>query len=384
MAKYKIAFYCPDSHIEYNVHTLDRTGVGGGITARIRTAHALARIGHQVTAFVNCPREETIQGVRYVHYSNLKNLETEIFIVTTSGAGLDLGNLQADSVRAKKKFLMLSGVEYPQKTSADEYDYVYIPSDYIRKIAVENWHIKPQKIFTTYYGISSEHFKNNSKNKRDLKKIVYFSHPSKGLDSAIAVFRILKRNDPSFTLHVYGGNKLWGEQENEISPESGLVYHGLIGQKELAHCLQKIGFCLNLQSREEPFGMVITESMAAGCLVLASPVGAYLEIINNGFNGFLIPGNHSEFVTNEMAAKLILYLLENPDYVEYIRKNAINTPFSWHTIAKTWEGHWDWQLQTNHKQDSFVNYIWGCSQCGGNLLPLADGLHCIECGNYQK
>jgi glycosyltransferase involved in cell wall biosynthesis len=279
---------------------------------------------------------------------------------------------------------MLSGAEFPQKAAINDYDFIYIPSNCIHKIAVTSWHVKPQKILTTYYGITDEHFKYFGKKNRDLKKIVYLSHPSKGLDSAIAVFRILREEDPGFTLHVYGGNKLWGEQESVIAQESGLVYHGLVGQKELAHRLQKIGFSLNLQSREEPFGMVVTESMRAGCIVLASPVGAYPEFVKNGFNGFLIPGDHTNPQTHEKAARLILQLIKTPDYMDYIRHNAINTPFSWQTIAKSWEGHWDWHLKGTQKQNLTENIIRGCSQCGGNLLPLADGLHCVDCGTYQQ
>jgi len=382
MVKYNVAFYCPDRHLVYNLHTLNRTGVGGGITARIRTAHALAREGHRVTLYINCPREETIEGVKYKHFSQINNIATDILIVASTGGNLDLLDIENVSISSKINILMLSGINFPPNVPPEDFDFVYIPSNFIRKIAKEQWKTQPQKIFTSHYGVTDKFFRN--KGKRDLKSIAYLSHPSKGLESALEIVKILRRKDPDYTLHVFGGNQLWGEQEGEIPPEPGIVYHGLIGQKQLARSIQKMGFSLNLQSREEPFGMVVTESMAAGCVVLASSVGAYPELIRNGFNGFLIPGNHSHSETHEFAANLILQLQENAEYMNYIRQNAINTPFSWQTIAQTWEGHWNSFLKHDKQQNKTQALTCGCSNCSGRMLMLADGLHCKDCGNYQR
>ena len=60
-----VTFYCSDHHIEYHLQPLDQMGVGGEITARTRIAHALATRGHNITMYVNCPREEKIQGIDY-------------------------------------------------------------------------------------------------------------------------------------------------------------------------------------------------------------------------------------------------------------------------------------------------------------------------------
>lgn len=380
---YKIAVYCPDRHIEYNLNTLNKTGVGGGITARIRIAHALAKLGNQVIVYANCPRNEVIQGVQYKHYSKIGTIHTDIFIMSTSGGNLDLGELNADSIQARLRILMLSGIDFPKNFLKNDLDFVYIPSNFIRQIAKTNWQINPRQIFTAYYGVSG---KVNKKDiKRDKYKLVFLSHPSKGLETAIAIFRILKEKNSKYSLHIFGGNRLWGEQEQIIQDEVGLYYHGLIGQNKLADSLLEMGFSLNLQSREEPFGMVVTESMQAGCIVLASPVGAYPELIQNGLNGFLISGDPSSSETHEKAADLIDSLIKNPDCMEYVRRNAQHFPYSWETIAKAWQGHWDWYFSklsdNNNKSQSTLG---GCVLCGGGMLLLADGLHCTECGHYQR
>ncbi len=41
--RYRVVIYCPDRHIVYDGRTPDEIGVGGGITARVRMARALAR-----------------------------------------------------------------------------------------------------------------------------------------------------------------------------------------------------------------------------------------------------------------------------------------------------------------------------------------------------
>ena len=379
-----VTFYCPDHHIEYNLHTLDQMGVGGEITARTRIAHALATRGHNITMYVNCPREEKIQNIDFKHFSQMDDVNTDVFIASTSAGKLDLSGLDDVKIHTKIKILMMHGCDLPYNTTSRDYDFYYVPSNFIRVNLVNNG-IDPRKIFVSYHGIAEENYKLKPNTDVDLYNLAYVGHPSKGLDAAISIFKILRQKDPRFSLHVYGGNRLWGEVETSLPNVEELFYHGLVGQKILAHSLQKSGFELNLQSREEPFGMAVTESMRAGCIVIASPVGAYPEIIQNGYNGFLLPGNHNDLETQEKAAVLITHLLDHPDYMEYIRQNAINSLFDWQTVAKTWEGHWDWNFsRPSNSNDTMERYIKGCAQCDGEMLMVADGLHCTVCGNYQR
>lgn len=381
--KYKIAFYCPDRHIIYNLHTLDKEGVGGGITARIRMAHALAGNGHRVAVYVNCPNDETIAGVRYRHFSEFDDFKSEILIVSTSGGDLDLGSLAGKKVPADLKILMVHGVECPKNIDPQIFDYVYAPSNFIRKTIITHWKIEPRNVFVVHHGVV-RNIRPGKYQKRDLFKLVYFGHPSKGLDPAIQVLRLIRKSDPRYSLHVFGGSRLWGEPEQPVQKEPGVFYHGQVGQKELAHRLQEMSFSLNLQTREEPYGMVIDESMHAGCIVLARPVGAYPELVCDGYNGFLVPGVEMDSKTWEFATGLILQLMQTPGHMEYIRENAVHSPFGWEVIARAWTGHWDWALKNGSSISGPSMQLLKCAECHGNLLALADGLHCVNCGNYQK
>jgi len=70
----RIALICPDQHVDYDGHTPNTSGIGGGITARVSLLAALARLGHAATAVVNCQTPTTIDGVQYIRdcYGNLK------------------------------------------------------------------------------------------------------------------------------------------------------------------------------------------------------------------------------------------------------------------------------------------------------------------------
>lgn len=383
--KYKVVIYCPDQHLRYNLHTLDDQGVGGGVTARVRIAHALAAQGHAVTLLGNCPGNQTIEGVRYVPYQQAGEIETDLFIATTSGGGLDLSGLREIDVQARLQILMVHGIAPPNGIDLGRFDYIYALSNFVRDRIVNQWGIKAQDLFTSHHGVQYDHYSVLDKkvSGRDPFGLVYTGHPSKGLDAALNILQLLRQTEPRFSLHVYGGYRLWGENETEIGGLPGLTYHGLIGQRELAQKIQGYGFALNIQEREEPFGMALAEALRAGCIVLASPVGAFPELIQHGYNGFLVPGNPSEDQTLEDATGIVAGLLKHTGYLDFIRRNAAVSPLSWSTVAETWTGHWDWALDGSRSAPDKLK-LGHCPACGGEWLALADGLHCMECGRYQK
>jgi glycosyltransferase involved in cell wall biosynthesis len=343
-------------------------------------AHGLAALGHDVTLYINCPRDEAIHGVKYRHFSQLSKSKSDIFIATTSGDGLDLNTLCKVEISAKLRILMVHGVDPPRGIDCFPFDYVYALSNFVRDIVIEKWGIDSKRVFVTHRGVVGDYYipHDDPSLERDPFAIVYAAHPSKGLQEAIEVLKDLRKRDSRFSLHIYGGYQLWGGGERPLPDEEGVHYHGIIGQSELALQMQSCGFNLNLQTREEPFGMVVIEAMKAGCIVLATPVGAYPEIINHGYNGFIVgrENNHQE------PTKLILELINQPDHLQTIRRNAAQTPLDWKTIAQAWEGHWEWALsnQSSTPGDSDAS----CPSCGGGWLSLADGYHCTNCGQYQQ
>ena len=127
--------------------------------------------------------------------------------------------------------------------------------------------------------------------------------------------------------------------------------------------------------------MVITESMRAGCVVIASPVGAYAELVRDGEDGFLIEGDHEDDEVREEAAKLILKLAQNPDSFWYIQRNAQGVIWDTDTMVRVWEGHWRWWFGGQDPEELPME---PCPACDSQRLWLADGYHCTGCGRYFR
>jgi glycosyltransferase involved in cell wall biosynthesis len=357
------------------------------VTARIRLARALAALGHRVTVIANCPREATYGKVRYVPCQRVRRIAADVLVLSTSGGALDLRSILDVDVRARRRVVWVQGPPAPHGLHEVGLDSLGVPSNFVRRVARREWGVPGTAIFVAYNaadGVRRWPLFGGGVALRDPFRLIYTSHPAKGLDAAIDVLRILRRRDARYHLHVYGSERLWGEPERARAPEDGVIFHGLTGQTRLARALLTASVSLNLQAREEPLPLAAIEAMRAGCVVVASPVGGYPEIVRHGHNGFLVPGDHRDEATWRRAADVVSRLVDRPDHARYIRRNAQNVPWDWESMAWTWSGHWDWLLRragdgTEDTNDSDP----ACRECGGAYLTLADGYHCVTCGFYS-
>ena len=173
-----------------------------------------------------------------------------------------------------------------------------------------------------------------------------------------------------------------GETEHNSPSVEAVAYEGMIGQARLARRLFECGFAIGLHSVPEGFGNAIAESMRAGCVVIASPVGAHSELIDDGRNGFLVPGDHESDESRDQAVSIILGLLRDPDRLARVRRNAQALIWDSDTMARVWTAHWAWLLKRSG-QPAVVE-TGPCPRCGGESLILEDGHHCTRCSFYSK
>ena len=385
--KYNVTFYCPDRHILYDGGRLpDKKGVGGGVTVRIRMAHALASLGHSVTMICNCSRKEVDRNVLYIPLDAASVIESDILILTTSGGDLSLLPFLDLTVTTKLTILMAHGVDQPKGLHQISIDRYYAISNFIRTVMHNDWGIPSNKIFVSHHGVSRDYFQpvrtGAIANKRDPFRLAYLGHPQKGRDAAFGILKILRNRDSRYHLYLFGDERLWGERARMIWGVKGIKNFGLINQKKLARELLGCSFGIFLQSRREPFGLTIIEAMTAGCIPIASPVGAYREIIQDDKNGFLVEGDPNNPNTWESVANLISELQTKPSYIENLRSNAQNWPLDWLDVVKTWEQHWDIVLETVPPEKFTSPHA--CKECESPLIEFSDGLHCSSCGTYFK
>ncbi|MGA9192451.1 MAG: glycosyltransferase family 4 protein, partial [Anaerolineales bacterium] len=223
----------------------------------------------------------------------MNKISTDILVVTTSGGEYDLGPLSFVDTDARLRIVWIQSHVEPHQWEAVNANYVYMPSNWVRRSVMEGWQHRPAGVFVTYNGVVDGQYSSvdSMSPKRESHRLIYFSHPSKGLAVAAEIVRRLRASDEQYHLEVFGGSQLWGGSLDISSQDQpGIRFHGTIGQEQLARELELATYSLCLQDRLEPFGNVIVESMRAGCIVLASSVGAFPELIDDGVNGFLVKG----------------------------------------------------------------------------------------------
>ena len=165
----------------------------------------------------------------------------------------------------------------------------------------------------------------------------------KGGDLMIKAFRYiaLKNVDaellfvgPDKGVNVEGKTLLFNEYIERYVSESNIKKR----IKFLGHCdssviaeLRKESLITIVCSRYEVFCISLVEALAAGCPTVATAVGGMKEIIFNGYNGLL-----AEPESPESIAEIVLALIENPEKMQTLSKNAIedcNKRFSPKAVA---------------------------------------------------
>ncbi|MDF1500222.1 MAG: glycosyltransferase family 4 protein [Anaerolineales bacterium] len=340
--RFKVVSYCPDRHIEYDGETPYRVGVGGGVTARVRMAKVLARLGHDVQMVVNCPEERWIDGVHYRPLDSVARIQADVLILNTSGGDLDLSPALDLDLEARLRIVWAHGLPKPGGLDEIKPDYVYAVSNFIAGVVRDEWRVPDNKIFVTYNGYDEDLFTAAEAQgiERDPYRLIYFSHPSKGLETALAVLRLLRAVDERYHIEVFGGNALWGQQEQPHEEEPGARYHGLVGQRRLTEELLASSFSLQMQHREEPGALAIVDAMRAGCVIVANPVGCYPEFVQDSHTGLLISVDHREDQARKRAAEQVHAFSQCPASKFKISVQAQRSARSRNYRAEEWTAHW--------------------------------------------
>lgn len=147
--------------------------------------------------------------------------------------------------------------------------------------------IKFKNSFVIYNGIDLNLFKFNPK-PRDYFLWVGRVEPYKGIENAIYVAKKLK-----IKLLLVG--KMDPEKreyfEKKIKPNLNekIKYLGEISQKKLIKIYQNAIATLYPIEWQEPFGLIMAESMACGTPVIVFDLGSAREIVKNEKTGFVVP-----------------------------------------------------------------------------------------------
>jgi len=119
----------------------------------------------------------------------------------------------------------------------------------------------------------------------------------KGIDTLVCAYDIYRqRYGGSWGLTCVGN----GPMQSLLDSHPDIVVEPFLSQPELVERAQRAGAFV-LPSRYEPWGVVVHEFATAGMpLILSGKVGARLQLLIDGYNGYTIPGDTPESLAATM------------------------------------------------------------------------------------
>lgn len=144
------------------------------------------------------------------------------------------------------------------------------------------------------------------------KKVLHVGRfdPAKDFETLAQVFEKVSGAVEDVECIQLGG----GQQAQEILKNA--TVHPIVNQNKIVNFLNTVDV-LVLSSTNESFGKVLVEANAAGKPVVSTETTGAREIINNGYNGYLVPIGDAQ----ALASKII-ELLNNPDKAKEMGDNG--------------------------------------------------------------
>lgn len=165
-----------------------------------------------------------------------------------------------------------------------------------------------------------------------------------------------KERGRSFHLEMIGGGDMSGAVEKLISDlglQDRVTLTGNLPNSEVIERMRRSHIFLFTSTRQEGWGAVLNEAMAAGCAVVAADrIGSVPFLINDGTNGLTFRSSSQ----NSLNSK-VLRLVKNPEEIYRLGKNAYQTL------------HWEWS--PTHAAENLLRLAE--SAASGHITPAPSG-----------
>lgn len=177
------------------------------------------------------------------------------------------------------------------KTAVTKSDQIFVPSNCVKKLLMEEWRIPDKKIIITPEavddGILSLVSKiTDTKVKAILKKFKISSpfifyvgnaHPHKNVEGLIKTFLNLKAKKPNLKLVLSGYDHFFWQRIKKQFQDPSIIFTGFVSDEQLVALYKSAQFFV-MPSFEEGFGIPMLEAMACGCPVAASNTASLPEV----------------------------------------------------------------------------------------------------------
>lgn len=185
-----------------------------------------------------------------------------------------------------------------------------------REHFLQNYAIPARKVVTIPFGVDTRQFVTDPAARQALRKewnlpdeavvvgIVGHFGPEKGVDVALRAFQAARQRSPLRPLALVVVGDGAAERAAELralaalDPSASITFAGF--RRDIVRCMQAFDILLHAP-RQEAFGLVLIEAMAAGLPVIATRVGGIPDIVRHGLTGMLVPGEDVEAMSSCLA-----------------------------------------------------------------------------------
>lgn len=196
-------------------------------------------------------------------------------------------------------------------------------SNNIAKLISEAYKVSPSKIKCVYAGNNVDLYDDGNLKKFSNQHILFVGVDwiRKGGPMLLEAFKQIQKELPDAVLTIVG-----------CSPKVNIKNVQVAGRVPLEQMPQYYNsasvFCL--PTLREPFGLVFVESMLYRLPIVANNIGALPDLIENGYNGFLVDNNLRDYVD------VLVRLLKNPDLCKQLGDNGCiraKERFTWDIVG---------------------------------------------------
>ncbi len=335
----------------FNGHTPENKALGGSESALVAMAKAMVKLGKKVVVFCNCDTPGSYDGVIYRsnrQYAVCQEINDFKLVIASRFAEY----LSADFKNIKKRILWAHDVPnvslYQNENLAGTLiDSFFCLSQYHAGLWKKHFRLSDNQIWITKNGYDPDFLPAYPKERSN--QIVYISRPSRGLKMALDIFEICKSKIPSLkflvTTYTQKNNIEDDPEFSEYLPflkRPGIQVLRGLHKKELNQELFSSQLMLYPNtSNAETSCMAAIESMACGCPVVTSSLGALPETVTHNKTGLVVPWDNDPSIMIKKMADSCFEILNDGEIFKSLSEGALlhtHHKHDWNQIAREWVG----------------------------------------------
>lgn len=213
------------------------------------------------------------------------------------------------------------------------YAAVIVPTTHVAD-QLADYGVDASRIVVVLNGVNAEkyHLSDVDRDRTSLLTIERLSK-RKGQDTILRAFQHVHEQAPETHLHILGKGPAREDLEElsrRLDISDAMTFHGYVDTDRKVRLMNESALFVFV-SRQEGFGLVLLEAMAAGLPVVATKLPVYEDFFTNEKHGRLVLEQNPQKLANSIAD-----LLQNKEEMKNIRSANVQTAqnFSWQTTIE--------------------------------------------------